>query len=69
MYALLTRSHLTSVRSKWLDTVKIFFCVFMDRDKVEVRGVASQRTCRLGPTNCWFDHSTACNKLSVVGLS
>ena len=69
MYALLTRSHLASVRSKWLDIGQIFFCVFMDRDKVEVRGVACQRTCRPGPTNFWFDHSTACNKLCVVGLS
>ena len=41
----------------------------MDRSKVEVRGVASRKTCRLGHTNFWFDHSTACNKLCVVGLS
>ena len=69
MYALLIRSHLASVRSKWLDIGQILFCVFMYRGKVEVRGVASPQTCRLGHTNCWFDHSTACNKLCVVGLS
>ena len=40
----------------WLN---IFFAFFMDRGKVEVRGVASQRICRPGATNFWFDHSTA----------
>ena len=24
------------VRSRWLDFVKVFLCVFMDRDKVEI---------------------------------
>ena len=36
-----------------------------------VRDVASPHTCRPGPINFWFDHSTACNtsKLWVVGVS
>ena len=32
------------------------------------RGVASPKTCRPGPTNFWFDHSTVCNKLCIVGV-
>ena len=36
---------------------------------LESRGAASPKTCRPGPTNFWFDHTTACNKLGVVGVS
>ena len=32
------------------------------------RGVASPKTCRPGPTNFWFDHSTVCNKLCTGGV-
>ena len=31
-------------------------------------GVAIPVTCRPESTNFWFDHSTACNKLCVVGV-
>ena len=34
-----------------------------------LRGVASPQPRRAGPSNFWFDHSTACNKLCVVGVS
>ena len=34
-----------------------------------LRGVASAQSCRPGPSNFWFDHPTACNKLCVVGVS
>ena len=36
-------------------------CLFM---VCEAKGVASPQTCRPGPTNFWFDPSTAFNKLS-----
>ena len=40
------------------------------REKSYFRGVASPETCRLGPTNIWFDQSTrAFDKLCVVGVS
>ena len=39
------------------------------RAEVEIRGVASPQVCRSGPKNFWFDHSTTCNKLCVVGVS
>ena len=32
-------------------------------------GVANPKTCRPGSTNFWLVHSTACNKLWVVGAS
>ena len=32
------------------------------------RGVASSKTCRPGPSNFWFDHSTICNKVCIVGV-
>ena len=34
-----------------------------------LRGVASPQPCRPGPSNFWFEHSTACNKLCFVGVS
>ena len=37
------------------------------RAEVEIRGVASPQVCRSGPTNFWFDHSTACNKMHCWG--
>ena len=33
------------------------------------RDVASPQTCRPRPKNFWFDHSTTCNKLCVVGVN
>ena len=33
------------------------------------KGIASPYTYRPGPTNFWFDHSTICNKLCIVGES
>ena len=42
--------------------------VFMSQG-ISDRGVACPQTCTPGPTNFWFDHSTACNKLYVVGVS
>ena len=39
------------------------------QQQTTTRGVASLSTCRPGITNFWFDHSTSCKKLCVVGLS
>ena len=36
---------------------------------VYARGVASPYTCRPWRTKFLFDHSNACNKLGVVGVS
>ena len=33
-----------SVRSRWLDIGQVLFCVFMDRDGVEVQKLAKKRT-------------------------
>ena len=50
---------LTSVRSRWLDIGQFFFCVFMDRDGVEVYKLA-----RIGtrPISSHLDRTSLVNK-------
>ena len=44
------------------------FLLSISCSAVNVRGVASPQPCRPGPSNFWFDHSTACNNLCVAGV-
>ena len=53
------KKDVTSLLSHWSLSPAMMTC----------RGVASPQTCRPGTTDfCRFDHSTACNKLWVVGI-
>ena len=61
MYGLLTKF----VRSRWLDIGLVLFCVFMDRDEVEVHKLAKKRT---RPISSHLDWTNLVNKGFIIWL-
>ena len=61
MYGLLTKF----VRSRRLDIGQVLFCVFMDRDEVEVHKLAKKRT---RPISSHLDRTNLVNKGFIIWL-
>ena len=53
------------MRSRWLDIGQVLFCVFMDRDEVEVHKLAKKRT---RPISSHLDRTNLVNKGFITWL-